>query len=183
VGKEHRPQIADGLYHVFSRGNNRAPIYHDEIDYAAFLRRFSGVVERRKWLCHGFCLMPNHYHLFIETPEPNLAAGMHVLNLTHARHINWRHRRVGHVFQGPYRHRLVTREAYLVELCRYIALNPVRAKLVEDPADWPWSSYRALAGLEPPPPYLAVNRVWSFLGGAEGFADFVACAATLDLAA
>jgi len=183
MGKVPRIQIADGLYHVFSRGNQRDEIFADEADYVTFLRGFSKTVEQFEWLCHGFCLMPNHYHLLLETPEPNLAAGMHVLNLSYARYFNWRTRRVGHVFQGPYRDRHITREAYLIELCRYIALNPVRAHLVDDPAEWPWSSYRALAGLERAPSYLQVDRIHGFFGDAHGFRDFVTCAAPLGLVA
>ncbi len=93
MGRVHRIQIADGLYHVFSRGNQQDEIFVDEADYARFLRSFSQTVERFEWLCHGFCLMPNHYHLLLETPEPNLASGMHVLNLSYARYFNWRSRR------------------------------------------------------------------------------------------
>jgi putative transposase len=183
MGRVQRIQIADGLYHVFSRGNQQDEIFADEADYITFLRGFSNTVERFEWLCHGFCLMPNHYHLLLETPEPNLASGMQVLNLSYARYFNWRSRRVGHVFQGPYRDRHITREAHLIELCRYIALNPVRAHLVDDPAEWPWSSYRALAGLERAPSYLQVDRIHSFFGDAHGFRDFVTCAAPLSLVA
>jgi hypothetical protein len=127
--------------------------------------------------------MPNHYHLLLETPEPNLARGMQVLNLTYARYFNWRYARPGHVFQGPYRSRLVLREAYLVELCRYIVLNPVRARLVANPEGWRWTSYRVTAGHETAPTYLTVDRVRSFFGGAGPFRDFVAATTALDLAA
>lgn len=185
----HRIEVVDGLHHVFSRGNQRDPIFTDDLDYAAYLRRLAKVVERFGWLCHGFCLMPNHYHLLIETPEPNRGAGMHVLNLSYARWFNWRNRRVGHVFQGPYGVVHVTRDAQLMELCRYIVMNPVRAGLVADPADWCWSSYRATAGLETAPAYVCVDRIWGFFAaagstGAAEFRDFVAAAiVTLDLAA
>lgn len=183
MGHVNRLQIAGGLYHVMSRGNERAEIFLDDFDYAEFLRRLSKVVEGFEWLCHGFCLMPNHYHLLVETPEPNLSGGMMVLNGSYARYFNWRYSRVGHVFQGPYRDRLIKREPHLIELCRYIALNPVRAKLVDDPADWPWTSYRALAGLERAPSYLEVDRIRSFFGGPHGFRDFVTCAPSLRLVA
>lgn len=189
MSKAPRIEAAGGLHHVMSRGNGRAAIFLDELDYVALLRRLAKVVERFGWLCHGFCLMPNHYHLLIETPEPNRGAGMQVLNLSYARWFNWRNRRVGHVFQGPYTTVHVTRDAHLMELCRYLAMNPVRAGLAADPADWPWSSYRATAGLERVPPYLRVDHVQSVFAaagssGAEGFRDFVAAAnASLDLAA
>ncbi|MDX6474012.1 MAG: REP-associated tyrosine transposase [Gaiellaceae bacterium] len=184
MGKVARPQIAGGLYHVYSRGNGRAAIFLDDADYATFLRLLEDVVERFEWLCHGFCLMPNHYHLLLETPEPNLARGMQVLNLAYARSFNWRYARPGHVFQGPYRSPLVRREAHLVELCRYIVLNPVRAGLVAHPAGWRWTSYRATAGLEPPPAYLSTERVLGFFGDVTAFRSFVLAPITvLDLAA
>jgi REP element-mobilizing transposase RayT len=187
--KGGRIEVAGGFHHVMSRGNQRAPIFLDELDYVAFLRRLSKVIERFEWLCHGFCLMPNHYHLLIETPHPNRGAGMHVLNLSYARHFNWRHGHVGHVFQGPYTTVHITRDAHLMELSRYLAMNPVRAGLVADPADWPWSSYRATAGLEHSPPYLHVDRMrayfaWARSDGTDEFRDFVAAASvTLALAA
>jgi putative transposase len=189
MGQGRRIEVAGEFHHVMSRGNQRDPIFLDALDYVDFLRRTSKVVERFGWLCHGFCLMPNHYHLLIETPEPNRAAGMQVLNLGYARHFNWRNRRVGHVFQGPYTTVHITRDAHLMELCRYMAMNPVRAGLAADPADWPWSSYRATAGLEHVPPYLQADRVRGFFGsarspGADEFRDFVAAAnVSLDLAA
>jgi REP element-mobilizing transposase RayT len=186
---EKRIEVAGGFHHVYSRGNQRDPIFLDELDYVAFLRRLAKVIAKFGWLCHSFCLMPNHFHLLIETPEPNRGAGMQVLNLSYARWFNWRHRRVGHVFQGPYGLTHVLHDAHLMELCRYIAMNPVRAFLVADPADWPWSSYRATGGLEPAPAYLTVDRIQAYFAqpgrsGAEEFRDFVAVAVvSLDLVA
>ncbi len=185
----HRVEVVGGLHHVYCRGNQREPIFLDDLDYVALLRRLAKVVERFDWRCHGFCLMPNHFHLLIETPEPNRGAGMQVLNLSYARWFNWRHRRVGHVFQGPYGLVHVTRDAHLMELCRYIVLNPVRAGLAPEPGGWPWSSYRATAGLDDVPAYLSVERIWGFFAapgstGADEFRHFVAAAvASLDLAA
>ena len=173
MGRVRRPHVAGGMYHVYSRGNARSPIYLEDADYATFLGYLDKAVERCGWHCHGFCLMPNHYHLLIETPQPNLGLGMHVLNLSHARYFNWRYRQVGHVFHGPYGLRLLRRDAHLAELCRYIVLNPVRARLVEHPADWRWTSFRATAGLEPPPPFLEVDRIRGFFGGPMAFRDFV----------
>ena len=85
MGRVHRLQIAGGFYHVISRGNTRSSIFKDTGDYVAFLRQLEKTVERFEWLCHGFCLMPNHDHLIVETPEPNLGAGMQVFNLSYAR--------------------------------------------------------------------------------------------------
>ena len=187
--KQQRVEVAGGLHHIMSRGNQRSTIFFDDLDYVAYLERFAKVVERFGWLCHAFCLIPNHYHLLIETPEPNRGAGMQVLNLSYARYVNWRHRRTGHVFQGPYTTVPVTRDAHLLELCRYIAMNPVRAGLAADPAAWPWSSYRATAGLERVPPYLTVERIRNIFGsagtsGTDEFRAFVTAALdSLDLAA
>jgi REP element-mobilizing transposase RayT len=189
MGHKHRIEVAGGVYHVTSRGNDRQPIFLDDLDYATLLQWLSKTVERFEWHCHGFCLMPNHLHVLLETPDPNLALGMQVLLGTYARRFNWHHRRVGHVFQGPYHSTLVEREAHLVELSRYLALNPVRAGLAADPADWPWSSYRATAGLERVPPYLQVDCLRGLFGsarssGADEFRHFVAAAVvSLDLAA
>ena len=173
MGPTPRVEVAGGFYHATARGNAREAIFRDEIDYVAMLKRLSTTVPRFGWRCHGFCLMPNHYHLLLETPQPNLADGMLVLNGTYARRFNRLYDRVGHVFQGPYGAEPVVRDEHLLEVCRYIALNPVRAGLVGDPRHWPWSSFRALAGLEHPPPYLRVDLVRELFGSAQGFAAFV----------
>jgi putative transposase len=189
MGHKRRIEVAGGLYHVTSRGNARQAIFLDELDYATFLQWVSKTVERFEWLCHGFCLMPNHFHVLVETPEANLAQGMQVLIGTYARRFNWRYRRTGHVFQGPNDPTMIEREAHLMELCRYMAMNPVRAGIVPDPADWPWSSYRATAGLERRPGYLTVDRVRGIFGstgssGADEFRAFVGAAvASLELVA
>jgi len=102
------------------------------------------------WLCHGYCLMTNHYHLYhllIETPDGNLSKGMRQLNGVFTQVSNRRHRRCGHLFQGRFKGILVDKDAYLLELTRYVVLNPVRAGMVLEPADWPWSSYRAMVGM------------------------------------
>jgi len=140
-GRIHPVPIADGIYHVTNRGNDRRAIFDDELDYLDFIRQLAKVVDACGWLCHSFCLMPNHYHLLVETPQPNLGDGMHLLNGRYARRFNARHERVGHLFQGPYRAEAVERDEHLLEVCRYVVLNPVRAGLVERAERWPWSSY------------------------------------------
>lgn len=146
------------LYHVTARGNARQPIYIADEDRRLFLAVLAHVVERCAWLCHAYCLMDNHYHLLIETPRGNLSAGMRQVNGIYTQRFNRRHGRVGHLFQGRFKAILVERESYLLELCRYVVLNPVRADVVKRPETYPWSSYRATAGLEPPPPWL--SRDW-----------------------
>jgi putative transposase len=142
-----RIEFPFAVYHITSRGNARADIFNDGSDRYTFLDALSNVVIRYNWLCHAYCLMDNHYHLLIETPDANLSHGMRQLNGTYTQTFNKRHGRVGHIFQGRFRGILVEKDSHLLELCRYVVLNPVRARMVADPAEWRWSSYRATAGL------------------------------------
>ena len=153
-----RLELAGGLYHVTSRGDRREDIYFDGEDRETWLRIFAAVCARYDWLCHAWCQMTNHYHIVVETRAGNLAAGMRQLNGVYTQAVNRRHRRVGHVFQGRYKAILVERDSYLLELARYVVLNPVRAGRVADVADWPWSSYPAMVARRAPPPWL--RRDW-----------------------
>lgn len=154
-----RLEYPGALYHVTARGNAKSDIYLDDADRRIFLRMLGTTVTRQQWLLHAFCLMGNHYHLLLETPHPNLSRGMHHLNGQYSQCFNRRHERVGHVLQGRFTAILVERETYLLELARYIPLNPVRARFVGCAEDWPWSSYRPTAGLEPSPPWLTPSAV------------------------
>ena len=155
------------MYHVSARGNERRAIYRDAADRAEFVRQLGLAVERYGWLCHGFCLMGNHYHLLVETPRANLPIGMRHLNGCYSAAFNRRWKRVGHLFQGRYSAELVEKEAYLLTLVRYVALNPVRTSppLCAAPEQYPWSSYRALLGLAERPEWLMVDWVLSWFGG------------------
>ncbi len=144
-----RIELAGGLYHVTSRGDRREAIYFSDADRQQWLTIFAEVCQRFNWRCHAWCQMTNHYHLVVETPEANLAQGMRQLNGVYTQYINRAHRRVGHVFQGRYKAILVERDAYLVELSRYVVLNPVRAGMVSLPGEWPWSSWQAMMGQAP----------------------------------
>ena len=135
-----------GIYHVASRGTRRAPIYLDDFDRRFFLRLLGDVVLRHGWICHAYCLMSNHYHLLLTTPEPNLSDGMYRLNRLHAVRFNARHDLVGHVFEGRFFGERIEGSAHLLELCRYIVLNPVRAHLRPHPAAWEWSSFNETCG-------------------------------------
>jgi REP element-mobilizing transposase RayT len=163
VARPLRVEFPGALYHVTSRGNAREAIFLDDHDRSRFLAIFEDVIGRASWICHAYCLMGNHYHLVVETPQAGLSAGMRSLNSTYSQAFNRRHRRVGHVLQGRFHSVLVDAEAYLLEVCRYVVLNPVRAGMVRHAADWPWSSYRATAGLAPPPPWLSTSVLgcWS----------------------
>src|SRR5436853_5298437 len=135
-----RLEYPGALYHVTARGNAKSDIYLDDGDRRIFERILGTTVTRHRWLLHAFCLMGNHYHLLLETPLPNLSKGMHRLNGSYSQCFNRRHQRVGHVLQGRFTALLVERESYLLELARYVPLNPVRAGFVSSPADWQWSS-------------------------------------------
>jgi len=128
-----RIEFPGTVYHVTSRGNARQNVVADDRDRNRFLSVLAQVVDRYGWLCHAYCLMDNHYHLLIETPQPNLSLGMRQLNGRYTQMYNRRHERVGHLFQGRFTAILVEKEAHLMELCRYVVLNPVRAKAVAHP--------------------------------------------------
>jgi len=133
------------LYHVTARGNRQEAIFVNDDDREAFLKLLGKVITRYNWTCHAYCLMDNHYHLLIETPDANLSAGMRQLNGVYTQMFNRAHGKVGHVFQGRFKSILAEKEAHLLELCRYIVLNPVRAHQCTSPAEWQWSSYHASA--------------------------------------
>lgn len=141
-----RIEFPGAVYHITSRGNARQTIFLDDRDYTEFLKILCFVVERFNWILHAYCLMGNHYHLLIETPEGNLSKGMRQLNGVYTQQFNRRHNRVGHVLQGRYKAILVDKDNYLLELCRYVVLNPVRARLVKAPKEWQWSSYMGTSG-------------------------------------
>ena len=141
-----RIEFKGAVYHITSRGNARQAIFLDEKDFADFLGVLCSVVKKYHFILHTYCLMNNHYHLLIETPEGNLSKGMRQLNGLYTQRFNRRHQRVGHLFQGRYKAILVDKDNYLLELCRYVVLNPIRAKIVKDPKDWKWSSYQATIG-------------------------------------
>lgn len=157
VPRRPRPQIAGGVYHLTSRGNRRQAIFTDDRDHERFLQILGRVVARRRWRCHAYCLMPNHYHLLIETPAPDVSAGMHQLNGVFARWFNWRHQLDGHLFQSRFHSTVVESPWHLLELSRYLVLNPVRAGLCSNPGDWRWSSYSAFVDAVETPAFLTVD--------------------------
>ena len=154
-----RIEFSGALYHVTSRGDRRESIYEDDMDRERFLEILCKVIEDSNWICHAYCLMSNHYHLVIETPDGNLSKGMRQLNGIYTQASNRRHRRTGHLFQGGYKAILVDADAYLLELTRYVVLNPVRATMVENPGAWDWSSYQAMIGNVVAPHWLATDRL------------------------
>jgi putative transposase len=159
-----RIEFPGALYHVTARGNARQDIFLDDEDRQEFLGVLSRVVSRFHLLLHAYCLMDNHFHLVVETPEGNLSKAMRQLNGVYTQAFNRRHQRVGHVLQGRFKAIVVDRESYLLELCRYVVLNPVRAKTTRKTDGYQWSSYRATAGLASAPPFLTVDWLLAQFG-------------------
>ncbi len=159
-----RIEFPGAFYHLTSRGNAREIIFLDDQDREILLDALATVVERFHWRVHAYCLMGNHYHLLVETPQPNLSRGMRWLNGVYTQRFNRRHERVGHVLQGRFKAILVERDSYLLEVARYTVLNPVRGGLVAGPGAWRWSSYRATAGERPAPPWLSVETILGMFG-------------------
>ncbi len=152
-----RLEFAGELYHVTSRGHRREAIFEDDVDRWQFLSVLADGVADFNWVFHAYCLMSNHCHLLIETPDGNLSKGMRQLNGVFTQTSNRRHRRSGHLFQGRFKAILVDADSYLLKLARYVVLNPVRAGMVREPGKWPWDSYRAMVGDEPSPDWLATD--------------------------
>jgi REP element-mobilizing transposase RayT len=159
-----RLEFAGALYHVTARGDGREDIYLTDGDRRLFLDLLAEAWERFTWSVHAYCLMTNHYHLLVETPDANLSKGMRQLNGVYTQRFNRTYQRVGHVFQGRYKAILVQRETYLLELARYVVLNPVRARMVIAPQEWPWSSYRATIGMEAAPCWLETRAILAAFG-------------------
>jgi REP element-mobilizing transposase RayT len=154
------------IWHVTSRGNERREIYRTDDDRQSFLALLAESVVKHRWILHAWVLMANHYHLLVETPEPTLSTGVKRLNGRYAQNFNRAHHRVGHLFQGRFKAILVERESHLLELVRYIVLNPVRCGAVAHAGDYAWSNYRATAGLASAPDWLETG--WTLAQFAPG---------------
>jgi putative transposase len=146
--------VPGGIYHVASRGSDRRPLFLFDTDREEFLERLGQTVERHELSCLAYCLMGNHYHLIIQTPDARLSRALQELNSGYSRHFNRVYKHSAHLFRNRFLAQLVATEAHLLVACRYVAHNPVRAGLCGNPYDWPWSSCRANAGIDPPPHFL-----------------------------
>ncbi len=142
-----RVEYQGALYHVISRGNAKQNIFLTDKDRSDFLDWVKDVTVTHNVICYAYCLMNNHYHLLLETPDGNLSTAMRDLNGNYTQAFNARHRRVGHLLQGRYKAFVIEKETYLLEVARYIVLNPVRSGFVKYPSRWRWSSYRSTAGI------------------------------------
>jgi REP element-mobilizing transposase RayT len=152
------------MYHVIGRGTGGAFLFLSRDDRRHFLKLFGRAVVRFRWSCLSYCLLGTHYHLLVETPEPNLDRGMHAVLSPYAQAFNRRHGRFGHLVAERYSALLVEGEQHALAVLRYIALNPVLAGLCERPEQWFWSSYGATIGLRTPPPFLETERMIGWFG-------------------
>lgn len=174
-----RIEFPGAVYHVTSRGDRREPIFVDDEDRRALLTVLASGLERFDGCALAWCFMGNHYHFVLQTRQPNLSLLMRHINGVYTQRFNQRHRKVGHLFQGRFKAVLVDRDSYLLEVCRYVELNPVRAGMVAAPGDWPWSSYAALTAQAPCPPWLDRAAVWGYLLGEDAATDALAQKASL----
>ena len=160
-----RIEFPGAIYHVTSRGDRRENIFEDDADRQGFLDVVSQAMERFDAVALAYCLMDNHYHFVIHTRRANLSRLMRHINGIYTQVYNRRHSKVGHLFQGRFKAILVDRDAYLLEVCRYVDLNPVRARMVRAPGNWRWSSYAAHTGTASAPAWLDTSAVHGYLLG------------------
>jgi len=171
MARKLRIEYPGAVYHVMSRGDHLEKIFWDEEDRKRFLQCMLEVCGKTGWWLHAYVLMSNHYHFLLETPQPNLVAGMKWLQGTYTQRFNARHHTRGHLFQGRYKALVVDGEdpAYFQVLSTYIHLNPVRAKIIvpgrDDLKDYRWSSFPFYVGLpRRRPQWMRVDRVLGSLG-------------------
>jgi putative transposase len=162
MGRPHRDVEPGGFYHFGSRGNNRQPLYWVDDDRRDFLDILAASAKQHGWIVFAYCLMPNHFHLVAQVPEGGLSEGMQYLNGGYSRRTNGRYGRTGHLFHNRFWSKAIEGDGQLLWNCRYVVRNPVRAGLCSSPEQWHWSSYRATAGLERAPDFLAVDFIHAF---------------------
>lgn len=143
-----RIELPGATYHVTSRGNEKRDIFFDDADRRAFLAWLGRTIPRYGWICVAYCLMRNHYHLVVTTPEPNLSRGMKYLNSAYVQGLNCRRGRVGRLFDNRFKSCIVLTEEHILNAIRYVAWNPVKDGFCAEPLDWPWSSHAAALGLK-----------------------------------
>jgi REP element-mobilizing transposase RayT len=178
MARKPREEFSGAVHHAFARGNRKQSIFLCNQDRLLYLHLIGEVVARKRWRVLAYCLMGNHVHLLVETPEPNLGSGMQRLHGLYAQTFNRRHRHHGHLFQGRFGSATVLTDEQLLQSARYIARNPVEARLCAGPAQYPWSSHGAVIGANGAPWWLDVARLLSFFGAHGGeplrrYADFV----------
>lgn len=157
MGRRHRIRFRGAIYHVTMRGVRKSTLFIDDVDRRKFLRLIEATVERYGCLCFAYCLMSNHFHLIIQTLQPNISRLMQYLNSQYAKFFNWRHRYRGHAYESRFDASLIEDGNYLASAIAYVARNPVEALLVKDASHWKWSSYRATIGKCACPKFLTVD--------------------------
>lgn len=159
-----RIAYAGAFYHVTSRGNEQKDVFKSRRDREKFLEYLASATERYGAAIHAYCLMSNHYHLLLETPEGNLSQIMRHINGAYTTYFNIKRKRAGHLFQGRFKAILVEADEYAAELSRYIHLNPVRAGMVENPGEYPWSSFQSYIGQGKRPDWLKTDFILRYFG-------------------
>jgi len=142
MARPWRIQFEGAIYHITARGNNQQKIFLDDSDRRFFVDLMGRAAIRFNLDIFAFCLMSNHFHLFLRTAEANLSKAMQWLNGVYTSYFNWRHQRAGHLLQGRYKSVLVVDETHWLHLSMYVHLNPVRAHIVRNPIEYAWSSFR-----------------------------------------
>jgi REP element-mobilizing transposase RayT len=150
MARSLRITYPNAVYHIYARGNRKGAIFFEDRDRHVFLEKLEEALEKYSMICYAYCLMNNHYHLLLRTPEANISRGIHYLNSAYANWVKAKRSLVGVVFQGRFCSILVDEANYVLTLAAYIPLNPVRAEIVKDPRDYPWSSYAFQLGLRSP---------------------------------
>lgn len=159
-----RVEVPNGIYHITARGNSQDAIYRDDVEREVFLELLERARKKYSWIVLAYCLMGNHYHLVLQTPSGHLSQGFCELNSGFARVMNLRPGRSNHLFGRRFWSELIERESHMLEAARYVVLNPVRAGICDRPEQWLWSSYRACAGLEFAPTFLAADELIGHFG-------------------
>lgn len=160
-----RIEFPGAIYHVTARGDRREDIFVDDDDRLTFLSIIAQAMERFEAQVLSYCLMGNHYHFVLHTRQANLSRLMRHVNGVYTQAFNRRHDKVGHLLQGRFKAVLVDRDAYLLEVCRYVELNPVRSGMVQSPSQWVWSSYRAHVGEVGTPAWLDTTGLHGYVLG------------------
>lgn len=163
IGRKPRIWYPGAIYHVMERGVRRLEIYRDDTDYQVFRAIMKNALEKNECVVHAYCMMNNHFHILLETSETKIDKFMHQLASCYAMYFNRKYKYKGHLFEGRYKAYLVKDDAYFLQTSRYIHLNPVKARIVEHPEDYPWSSYRAMLGMDDDE-ITQINRTQAYFG-------------------
>ena len=169
--RPERIDFAGATHHVAALAVDRERVFREPADRRRFLAQLEAIVDCYTWNCGSYCLMGTHFHLIVQTPEPTLSRGVQHLCGSYAQWFNWKYGRRGHLFGRRFGSVHIVTNEHLLEAHRYVALNPVRAGLCQRPESWRWGSFRALAGLEAPAPFLDIDGVLSLFASGRKLAQ------------